>query len=331
MQMISLSVIIPVYNVEKYICTCLNSLYSQGLDDKCYEVIIVNDGTKDKSIDVIQDIIRQHNNTIVIEQENQGPWVARNTGMNQASGDYILFLDPDDLLIEGSLKSMIEKALETKTDIIVADFLGMNDEEIDKTKDNPITQKAFTVKEKTGEQLFLEDLNPYQCYIWRSLFRRKFLTDNHLTFNPEFYYQDVPFLHICYLKANKCLRTPWLMTIYRKGHESATFSFNLRKIKIFSIAIAKTWELTHLRGLSSKVQDKLRDDIYISFSLMIWLTIHKLNNESDRIEAIDFMKKQAPDLWFTNGIKQQFESYMYRYLPHLYIHLWYIYTVICRR
>ena len=326
--MVNLSIIIPVFNVEKYIRTCLESIYNQWLDEEIFEVIMVNDGTKDRSFEVIQDIISKHNNIIVVEQENQGSWVARNTGIDKASGEYIFFLDPDDLLLEGSLKPMLEKALETQIDILLADYLKMNDEEIERIKDAPPNQKSFIVQEKTGEQLLLDDLNPYHCYIWRSLYRRDFLTRNQLTFNSEFYFQDVPFLHECYLKAKRCLRTPWLVTVYRKGHESATFSYNIRKVKIFCIAIAKTWELTRLEGLSAKVQNKLRDDVFTSFSVVSWITAHKIKSTSERKEIIDFLKQQAPDLWFENGLTQKFVSYMYRNSPYTLIRLRYLYAVV---
>ena len=156
--MIQLSIIIPVYNVEKYIQFCIESIFRQGLDETSYEIIIVNDGTRDDSMKVIEELYSQHHNIIVIEQENQGSWVARNTGMTKASGEYILFADPDDLLIDDSLQPLLAKALETKADIVVADYLEMNDKEINEIYRNPPCQKDFTIQEKTGEQLFLEDL-----------------------------------------------------------------------------------------------------------------------------------------------------------------------------
>ena len=330
-RMTKLSIIVPVYNVEEYIRPCLESIFRQGLEETDFEVIIVNDGTKDRSMEIIADIIDQHNNIKVINQENQGSSVVRNNGIALARGEYILMPDSDDIIIENSLSKLLEVAIRTKADLVVADFLCMNDAEIEQAKARPPQQNVFEYKEKTGKELFLQDLNPYQCYVWHTLFRRLFLLENNLRFVPGIYIQDVPFTHECYLKAKKCIRASWLLNIYRKGHESATFSFNLKKVKDFCTAIAKTWELTSLDGLSSVVQEKLREDIYTSFSMMIWITVHKIGTVSERIEAIDYMKKQAPDLWFTNGIKQKFESYMYRYLPHLYIHLWYIYTVIRRR
>lgn len=326
-----LSIIVPVYNVEKYIRSCFDSIFKQGLDDVDFEVIIVNDGTKDKSMKVIADIIQRHNNITVINQDNQGLSVARNNGIALAKGEYILMPDSDDLLIENSLKPLLEKALESKADLVVADFLNMSDEEIEQIETSMLQKAVFEYTEKTGEELFLQDLNPYHCYVWRTLFRRDFLLEHNLKFVPGIYIQDVPFTHECYLKAKKCIRTSWLLNIYRKGHESATFSFNTKKAKDFCTAIAKTWELTRLDGLSSKEQYKLREDVYTSFSAMIWIIVHKIEKASERIEIIDFLKQQAPGLWFRNGTKQKIESFMYRYLPHLFIRSHYIYAKICRK
>ncbi len=124
---IILSIIIPVYNVEKYIRTCLESVYKQGINDENFEVIIINDGTKDRSIQIIKDIISQHNNIIVYNQENQGISSTRNKGIELARGKYIFMLDSDDLLVENSLSIIMDKALSSKYDLIVADYKEMND------------------------------------------------------------------------------------------------------------------------------------------------------------------------------------------------------------
>ena len=84
--MTKLSIIVPVYNVEQYIKACIESLYRQGISEDDFEVIVVNDGTPDKSIEVVADIINQHSNIIVVEQENQGLSAARNTGLKKANG-----------------------------------------------------------------------------------------------------------------------------------------------------------------------------------------------------------------------------------------------------
>ena len=125
-----LSIIVPVYDVELYIRPCMESIYRQGLTDEDFEVILVNDGTKDNSFGMISDIIENHFNIIVIEQENLGLSVARNNGLSKASGEYILFVDSDDLLIENQLKTLINDISSSKPDLLLAGFVKKNNNEI---------------------------------------------------------------------------------------------------------------------------------------------------------------------------------------------------------
>lgn len=314
--MVYLSIIIPVYNVEKYIRPCLESVFRQNLDESNFEVIIVNDGTEDHSMEVIHDMIVQHSNISVINQENLSLSVARNNGIAVAKGEYILMPDSDDLLIEDSLSFLLEKAIETKADLVVADFLEMTDEEIDNYKSIP--QIESCVIEKSGERLFLEDLNPRQCYVWRTLFRREFLQKNHLKFVPGIRYQDVPFTHECYLRANKCLKVSRLLNIYRRGHESATFSFNKRKAKDLCIALSNTWRLKQMENLSPDVRIKLDNNIFVSFSLLIYFMLYGIKSSKEKKEIFAFLRNEIPDLAFSNGMKQKLTSILFNSSPNLY-------------
>lgn len=315
--MIDLSIIVPVYNVEKYIRPCFESIFRQGLDESNYEVIIVNDGATDRSMEMIADIISQHDNIIVINQENQSLSVARNNGIAAAKGEYILMPDSDDLLIDNSLPLLLEKALEIKPDLIVADFLEMSDNEI---KDfHGVCQDETFFIEKTGEQLFLEDLNPNQCYIWRILFRKEFLLEHKISFVPGIRYQDVPFTHECYIKAKKCLRTHRLLNIYRRWPGSSTFSFNKKKAMDYCVVIGKTWELTQINNLPVDVMQKIIDDVYTTFSLFMYSMLHSIKDYSSRIQIIRKLNQEAPSLNFSKGIKQKTETFLFKRMPHLYI------------
>jgi glycosyltransferase involved in cell wall biosynthesis len=317
-----LSIIIPVYQVEKYIRPCLESVFQQGLDEKRFEVIIVNDGTKDQSMEVIADVIQQHNNIIVINQENQGLSVARNNGIAIAKGQYIIMPDSDDMLIEASLPTLLDIALKTKVDLIVADFIKMNDDKISEFETNYPLQREFKIKEKTGHELFLEDLDPNQCYVWRTMFRRNFIVDNHITFIPGIYYQDIPFTHECYLKAKRCIRTSWLLNIYRTERQgAATTLYSSLKAKHFIIAIANTWKLRHINGLSSNVLYKLEEDVYTSFRMMVYCTLYGIEQHSERNNIMDYLNSSIPDLYFSHSIKQRFLSFMIRKAPHFYFTL----------
>lgn len=323
--MIYLSIIVPVYNVEKYIRPCIESIFNQGLDDNCFEVIIVNDGTKDKSMEMITDIVKQHNNITIINQENQGLSVARNNGIAKAKGEYILMIDSDDLLFNNIIARLLPLTNETKVDLLVADYLKMNDEEINRYNYSP--QLDFKIKEKNGNELFIEDFNPHESYVWHILYRRLFLIENHITFIPNIFYQDVPFNNECHLKADKCIKVSCLLNIYRTGRlEAATQSFNKKKALDYCIVIKNTWKLKSLA--KRNVLKKLQDNIYTSFRSLVYFTSHDIKDPIERKQIIDYLKQIVPDLYFNNGIRQICISYMYRVMPHTLINLRRIYGTV---
>ena len=325
--MLKLSIIVPVYNVEKYIRPCIESIFKQGLDENDFEVIIVNDGTKDRSMEIIADIVNKHNNIVVINQENQSLSVARNNGIAQAKGQYILMPDSDDLLIENSLLPLLEKAMETKVDLLVADYKAMSDDDIKHF--HGIEQKELTFHEMTGEELFIKELNPHHCYVWRTLYRRSFLSENSIVFIPGINYQDVPFTNECYLKAKHCIKSSQLLYVYRYDRPGAASSFfSIQKARSFSIAIAKTWKLRQIKGLSSDIRNKLEEGVFTSFRVMIFRTSYGIKKISDRNKIMDTLNSIVPDLNFTHNPKQRFTTFMIRKLPHLYINLYYIYAQI---
>ena len=200
--------------------------------------------------------------------------------------------------------------METRADLIVADFLTMTDDEINNI--TVIPQKDFCVKEKTGEQLFLEDHSPYHCFVWRNLYKKEFLINANLSFYPRIRFQDIPFTYKCYLKANKCLKVSWLLNIYRIWPGSSTGSFDTDKAKDFCIAISKTWELTN-QSIKVSVCNKIKNNMWISLTVMMRLAIHNIKNR--RLE-------------FSNGIKQRIASFFFKYSPLIFIQLLYIYILL---
>lgn len=317
---IILSIIIPVYNVEKYIRTCLESVYKQGINDEYFEVIIINDGTKDRSIDLIQDIISLHKNIIVYTQDNKGISTTRNKGIEIANGRYIFMLDSDDLLIDNSLSLLLGKALSDEYDLIVADYTEMTDDSIAKNKIN--YNYTINFEEKTGEQLLLEDLNPRKCYLWRILYRKDFLIKEKISFIPGIIFEDIPFVHMCFLKARKCLRTNLLVYIYRRGVQtSETSIFTKKKAIDLSIVISELWKMTKIKGLSDSIYNKLQNDTFVTFSILMYAIVYNIDNSKDRLFIINNLKQHIPDLQFRNGVKQKMNNFMYHKMGHTYINL----------
>ena len=323
-----LSIIVPVYKVEKYIHTCIESIYKQGLDEDSFELIIVNDGTPDNSMETIADFVEQHHNIRIINQDNLSLSVARNNGIAIAKGEYILMLDSDDILIENSLAPLLEISTDTKADLVVADFFTMTNEEILSFSKKEFMQPEIQLKKVTGKQIYLEVLNPNHCYVWRTLYRREFLIKQGLTFYPGIRYQDIPFTHECYLKANNCIRTNILLNIYRKWPGSATNAYKFENSRHFITAIALTWKLRQIEGLSSDLRYKLEENVYISFRSMIYDTLHGIKDKKDRYVLMNYINFQAPDLNFTHNIQQRLITMMIKKIPHFFINIYYQYAQI---
>lgn len=126
------SIIVPVYNVEKYVIKCLDSLKNQTIENKKYEVIIVNDGSTDNCEKIIKDYIKNLSNFKLFTKKNGGLSSARNYGIKKASGKYLLFVDSDDYIDINSLK-ILENNLENNLDILVFNMNDVTNEKITKT------------------------------------------------------------------------------------------------------------------------------------------------------------------------------------------------------
>lgn len=313
-----LSIIVPVYNVEQYIRPCVESIFRQGLDENAYEVILVNDGTKDNSFGVIEDIIRSHSNIIIVEQKNQGLSAARNTGMTKATGDYVLFVDSDDLLIGNTLGNLTAELSESTPDILFAGFVKMTNEEIDTKEIKP--QEDFSCRETTGRKSFLEDYDARQCYAWRAFYKRSFLEANQLCFIPGIYFEDVPFTTECYLKAGKCIRTDYTFYIYRQRPGSIVSAINKKKVMDFHHVIARLWELRK-QNLTTAEDCQLMDAISTTFSIEMWYVSHTPELYADRKEIIAELKEKVPNLSFQGSLRQKIKSFLFKYAPTLCVKL----------
>lgn len=115
-----ISFIIPVYNGEKYLRECLDSVLGQSYQD--LEVILVNDGSSDHSQEIIEEYAGRDDRIVSLVQENQGVSLARNLGLDQAAGEYVWFFDCDDIMREGAVDVMYRRALETGADLVIGNY-----------------------------------------------------------------------------------------------------------------------------------------------------------------------------------------------------------------
>lgn len=313
-----LSIIIPVCNVEKYIGPCLESIYRQGLSDGDFEVIVVNDGSTDNSMKVVEDIRLHHHNIQIIHQDHAGPSVCRNEGMEMAKGEYVLFVDSDDLLMDNGLTVLLKKALDTSADMVVADFMRLNDDEITSVYDSQVTDSQ--VVDKTGLDYYVEDYDPgVGSFIWRILYKRTFLNENHIRLEPGVYYEDIPFLQECYLKAQRVIGVHLLYYIYRIRQRSCTYSFTMKNAMDYNTAIANSWRLTEMGNLPERVVTRQKKNIYLFFNYAVDCIIGVFGDPSERKKIVDDMIRKVPDLRFTGGVEPEVVSALFRTMPHTYI------------
>lgn len=291
-----LSIIIPVYNVENYIGPCLKSIYRQGLAEDVFEVIIVNDGSTDNSMQVVSHMMNVHPNiSVITNKESYGPSVSRNAGMDKALGDYVLFVDSDDMLMDNGLSVLLQKALDTNAEMIVADYVRIKDEEIGYNYDSLLTDTHDI--DKTGPDYYVDDYDPeIGSFIWRILYKRSFLNENHIRLVPGVYYEDIPFLQECYLKAQRVIGVHLLYYIYRIRPRSCTYSFTMKNAMDYNTAIANSWNLLKLENLPKKVRRQIRKNILLFFNYAVDCIISVFRMSSKRKEIFRDLKQKVPGL-----------------------------------
>lgn len=176
--MISVSVIIPVYNAEKYINECITSLLSQTLTS-C-EFIFVNDGSQDKSQSIIETFQKKDNRIVLINQENQGVSVARNSGIAIAQGEYIGFVDADDYVESNLYEKLIDSS--QQCDVVASNFITYQDGRILISKavflPNKVYDKAYIQNQIIPFCIKTDDLNS-SC---NKIFKRELIFENKLLF-----------------------------------------------------------------------------------------------------------------------------------------------------
>lgn len=211
-----LSIIVPFYNVEEYFEDFLTSLLP--INDN-YEVILVNDGTKDKSRDIALKFISKYKNVVLVDKENGGLSSARNFGFNKANGEYVIFFDSDDY-IENKLviSEMLQKAITTNSDIVVAPYYEFTD----------LNHKKYRydkVNFSTSLDTLDSKLDPFynnnlSFAVWNKLFNTEFLHKSKLVFKEGIWFEDLEFIFRAFYFASKVSKVNNILLGYRQRKNS---------------------------------------------------------------------------------------------------------------
>ena len=215
------SVIVPIYNVEKYLEKCINSLLSQTLED--IQIILVNDGSKDNSGNIAKEYEKNNNDRVIyVEKENGGLSDARNYGLKYATGDFIAFLDSDDYIEKIVYEGVYNKAIEENADYVECDFIWEFPNKIRVDKQYPYKNKK-------------EMLSFVRVVAWNKLIKRQLIIDNNLEFPKGLRYEDIEFTYKLIPFVNKFayVDKPFIHYVQREG--SIANVQNERTAEIFTV------------------------------------------------------------------------------------------------
>lgn len=216
-----LSIIIPFYNVERFISECLDSVFDQDIPLSEYEVICVNDGSPDHSRDIVLDYMERFPNLRLIEHEkNKKLGAARNTGRSIAQGRYIWNVDSDDKIVPNCLSKVLSICEDNQLDILEFGSIHFS-----MNKQRVLPHVPETSEVKTGLE-YLEPLSAYKvsrmCPVWNKVIRRAFL-DAHQVYSPEINMgEDIPYSFRILTLAKRLFVTSECFYLYRANDDSLT-------------------------------------------------------------------------------------------------------------
>lgn len=287
---LKLSIIVPVYNVEKYLERCVSSLVNQDIQKESYEIILVNDGSTDQSGEIARRIVSQYDNIRLIEQENKGLSGARNSGMDVARGEYLMFVDSDDMLFPNVISKIVQTA-----------------------DDNNLDACAYRIiyYDAEGNKHYgsIQPFDPHQVYdgryalthgadigaVWLVLYSRAMIEKNHLRFLEKIYHQDVDFNLRMYAYADRMMFMDLVAYCYCYNDTAISrVTSNAKAIKHISDDLTI---VRHIRDFSENDSHGiLLRDFYerhgnsLLFSLLLILIKQKMINYNEKLLLLRKMK-----------------------------------------
>ena len=219
-----LSIIIPVYNLGDLISRCLESIVSQNFSD--YEVIIIDDGSEDHSVDICKEYVKMYSNIVLLSQSNRGVSVARNRGIKEAKGDWICFIDGDDFVECESFSYILENKNINDYDCIISRSYTNNGEK--QIKERYKFPSKYIDKTFTGLELGVKE-GYFRGSIWGAFFRRKILIQNNIWFPPNIRNGEDTFvfsLVLIYFKNIAFSDVSFYNVYEREGSASRSWSFS---------------------------------------------------------------------------------------------------------
>lgn len=313
--MVAVSIVVPVYNVEKYLIRCLESLVNQQFD-KDYEIICVNDGSTDSSELVLKYFAQKYKNLKIISQENKGLSEARNEGMKHAQGKYTLFVDSDDFIAANALQLLYDYAEEHNSDVVIFD-IHMGKDDLTVTQ----TTRWQNIIDKYGENSFnIHTADPFiyrfvPVAAWNKLYRTDLIKD--LKFIKGITREDVPYWTLVYSKAQRVNYLPLALYFYVNDRQNSIS--NNDDEKVFDIFTA--FEAAKQSLMDCNCYEKLKYVHWAHFASNLFIIANRIDGnlkekfiqkikeldidiDIDEFDKQDFFPFEKRDVHFIKDLQQ---------------------------
>lgn len=247
--MIHFSIIIPVYNSAKYITHCFNSIINQNYAH--LQIIFVNDGSTDNSLEILESFKGKYNNISIISQVNAGPGVARNTGLKFAKGDYVWFIDADDRIAPQSFVGLSDLLQKNTPEILCINYKQT------KTGFFEMSTPDFsngTIKVTNKIAILNEPPAP-----WKKIYKQSFLKENNCKFPPYYFGEDLAEVYRLFASSQNIYKTDAVLYYYYLNVQSLSFIF---KPKYFSDFLNV---LEILKNISNSFLQNYEELCYIAY------------------------------------------------------------------
>ena len=283
---VKISVVFPVYNVQKYLRQSLDSLINQTFSD--FEIICVNDGSTDSSLEILESYARLDSRIKIITQENRGLSGARNTGIKIATGEYILFVDSDDWLELDALEKLAVHVDKFKSDITMFKLKYFN-EDTSKFSSGP-----FTTLEVIDSSLHNRNFNYLDVIdvlfkvshtAANKLYKASFLEKFDVKFLDGYYYEDLEFFYRVFLKSQKASLLDEFIYFYRIRDNSITTKGDIKSFDIFKIL-----EITKSHLMEADIYSLVKKD-WLMFVIVNFKYVYLRLNMEYKNDFLESMKK----------------------------------------
>ena len=309
--MIKYSFIVPVYNTEKYLKKCLDSLVNQTYKD--FEIIVVNDGSTDKSSNIISKYQKKYKNIIVIDKENEGLSMARNRGVQKSSGKYIIFVDSDDY-VSNKLLEEVDKKIDDSD--ILRFQIATEDEEY--TKINEYHEEGF--ESMCGYDAFkylssYHFVEPAWCYV----IRKNYYIENKFSFKKGVYHEDFGLIPYVIYKARKVKSIDFIGYYYIQRNGSIMNNSDYKKTVKKAFDMLEQYKTMRLFAKNINRKNNL-DDYFLSYiSNSVIVKARELKKDEKKVYINELKKLNVFDGVLVNARIRRFKKYLMKHNLNLYL------------